>query len=102
MAISLLCPRRHPRCSSVPGRRGKLDVPAVQWVADHEIVEGIGTADAPPEEEDEPIAGVADDPAPRLGEEGEGGVGGSLEGARGGGRAVRRLDGVEAVGVDEP
>nr|CAB3462590.1 unnamed protein product [Digitaria exilis] len=55
-----------------------LDVPAVQWVADHEDFAFA------PLEEDEAIACVADgpmNPSPRLGEEGEGGVGGSLDSA---------------------
>jgi hypothetical protein len=70
-------------------------VPAVQGVADHEVSERGGDVGALVKE-DAGIASVADLPAVRGAEEGEGEVGGLREGACGRGRAVGRLGGVES------
>ena len=69
-------------------------MPAVQGVADHEVSEHGGDSDATVEE-DAGVAGIADMPAVRVAEEGEGEVGGLREGACGRGGAVGRFRGAE-------
>jgi hypothetical protein len=69
----------------------------VQGVADREVREGGFDAETPVEE-DAAVARVADVPAVRGVEEGEGEVGGLREGACGRGGPVGRLGGVERSG----
>ena len=72
------------------------DMPPVQGVADHEVLEGVRNRLEPgPGEEDAAVTSVADAPALGVRDEGEGEVGGFCAGTGGQRGKARRLCRVE-------